>query len=91
MDARGTVKFSKARPPVNGRSHIDIAIPSFDYQNHIAICRGFIRKSVVTHDARYDGSQLREVVTTNQATSEGRWIVAAPAKFSDKTGIAVAF
>jgi transposase, IS5 family len=71
VDARWTVKFSKARPPVNGKPHIDIAIPSFGYKNHIAICRGFgfIRKSVVTHGARHDGSQLREVVTANNTAS----------------------
>ena len=72
VDARWTVKFSKARPAVNGKPHIDIAIPSFGYKNHIAICRGFgfIRKSVVTHGARHDGSQLREVVTTNNTASD---------------------
>jgi transposase, IS5 family len=66
------VKFSKARPAVNGKPHIDIAIPSFGYKNHIAICRGFgfIRKSVGTHGARHDGSQLREVVTTNNTASD---------------------
>ena len=72
VDARWTVKFSKARPAVNGRPQIDIAIPSFGYKNHVAICRGFgfIRKSVVTHGARHDGSQLREVVTTNNTASD---------------------
>jgi transposase, IS5 family len=72
VDARWTVKFSKARPRVNGKPHIDIAIPSFGYKNHIAICRGlgFIRKSVVTHGARHDGSELREVVTTNNTASD---------------------
>ena len=41
-------------------------------KNHIAIDRrfGFIRKSVVTHGARYDGSQLREVVTTDNTASD---------------------
>ena len=72
VDARWTVKFSKARPAVNGRPQIDIAIPSFGYKNHVAIDQrfGFIRKSVVTHGARHDGSQLREVVTTNNTASD---------------------
>jgi IS5 family transposase len=33
-------------------------------------CYGFIRKSVVTHGARHDGSQLREVVTTDNTASD---------------------
>jgi transposase, IS5 family len=72
VDARWTVKFSKARVAANGKPHIDIAIPSFGYKNHIAIDQrfGFIRKSVVTHGARHDGSQLREVVTTNNTASD---------------------
>jgi transposase, IS5 family len=66
------VKSSKARPPVNGKPYIDIAIPSFGYKSHIAICRGFgfIRKSVVAYGARHDGSQLREVVTANSTASD---------------------
>jgi transposase, IS5 family len=70
------VKFAKARLAVNGqggiRPQVDIAIPSFGYNNHIAIDRrfGFICKSVVTHGARHDGSQLREVVTTNNTASD---------------------
>lgn len=67
VDARWTVKFAKARATVGGKPQIDIAIPSYGYKNHIAIDQrfGFIRKSVVTHGARHDGSQLREVVTTD--------------------------
>ena len=72
VDARWTVKFAKARVAANGKPQIDIAIPSFGYKNHIAIDQryGFIRKSVVTHGARHDGSQLREVVTTNNTASD---------------------
>jgi transposase, IS5 family len=72
VDARWTVKFAKARIAANGKPQIDIAIPSFGYKNHIAIDQrfGFIRKSVVTHGARHDGSQLREVVTTNNTASD---------------------
>lgn len=71
VDARWTVKFAKARTAMSGKPQIDIAIPSFGYKNHIAIDKrfGFIRKSVVTHGARHDGSQLREVVTTNNTAS----------------------
>jgi IS5 family transposase len=76
VDARWTVKFAKARTAANGQGsikpQIDIAIPSFGYKNHIAIDQrfGFIRKSVVTHGARHDGSQLREVVTTDNTASD---------------------
>ena len=71
-DARWTVKFAKARTAANGRPQVDIAIPSFGYKNHIAIDQryGFIRKSVVTHGARHDGSQLREVVTSDNTASD---------------------
>jgi hypothetical protein len=66
------VKFAKARTAANGKAQIDIAIPSFGYKNHVAIDQrfGFIRKAVVTHGARHDGSQLREVVTTNNTASD---------------------
>jgi hypothetical protein len=50
----------------NSKPQIDVAIPSFGYNNHVAINQrfGFIRKAVVSLGARHDGSQLREVVTT---------------------------
>ncbi len=72
VDARWTVKFSKARPTADGKPQTDIAIPSFGYKNHIAIDRryGFIRKAVVTHGARHDGSQLRHVVTKDNTASD---------------------
>ena len=72
VDARWTVKFSKARPGADGKPQIDIAIPSYGYKNHIAIDRrfGFIRKAVVTHGARHDGSQLRHVVTKDNTASD---------------------
>ena len=60
VDARWTVKFAKARMAPSGNPQIDIAIPSF----------GFVRKAVVTHGARHDVSQLREVVTTNNIASD---------------------
>lgn len=72
VDARWTVKFSKARATTDGKPQTDIAIPSFGYKNHIAIDRryGFIRKAVVTHGARHDGSQLRHVVTKDNTASD---------------------
>jgi IS5 family transposase len=72
VDARWAVKVAKARTAMSGKPQIDIAIPSFGYKNHIAIDQhfGFIRKSVVTHGARHDGSQLREVITTDNTASD---------------------
>jgi transposase, IS5 family len=72
VNARWTVKFTKARASTDGKPQTDIAIPSFGYKNHIAIDRrfGFIRKAVVTHGARHDGSQLREVVTKDNTASD---------------------
>ena len=56
----------------NGKPPIDIAIPSFGYKDHVSIDQrfGFIRKAGVPHGARQDGSQLREVVTTNNTASD---------------------
>ena len=62
----------QTRTAANGKAQIDIAIPSFGYKNHIVIDQRFgsIRKAVVTHGASHDGSQLREVVTTNISASD---------------------
>ena len=49
-DARWTLEFAKAKPLANGKTGIDIAIPSFGYKSSVSICRtfGFIRKGKVT-------------------------------------------
>ena len=49
-DARWAVKFSKAKPCVDGIMPVDIAIPTFGYQNHISTDRrhSLIRKWAVT-------------------------------------------
>jgi transposase, IS5 family len=66
----------------NGKPQIDIAIPSFGYKNHVSIDQGFgfIRKARVTHGACQDGSQLREVVTTNNTAYRSKtneaWLAA---------------
>ena len=62
-DARWTVKFSKAKARPDGtKPPVDIAIPTFGYQNHIAIdCGfGFIRRWQATDAAAYEGARLRE-------------------------------
>ena len=57
-DARWTVKFSKAKPRADGTTPVDIAIPTFGYQNHISTdrCHGLIRKWAVTDAAAYEGA-----------------------------------
>jgi hypothetical protein len=57
QDARWTVKFTKAKPRVDGSPPpADLAIPVFSYQNHISIDRGFsfIRKWSATDAAAYE-------------------------------------
>lgn len=72
VDARWTVKFSKARPKQDGAKQIDIAIPTFGYKNHITIDRrfGFIRTFAVTDAARHDGKLLRTIVTSDNTASD---------------------
>jgi transposase, IS5 family len=62
-DARWTVKFSKAKERPDGtKPKVDIAIPTFGYQNHVSIDRGFglIRMWQATDAAAYEGARLRE-------------------------------
>jgi len=72
VDARWTVKFSKAKPKDDGTKQIDIAIPTFGYKNHIAIDRrfGFIRSFAVTDAAKHDGKVLRTIVTRDNTASD---------------------
>ena len=72
VDARWTVKFSKAKPKDDGTKQIDIAIPTFGYKNHIAIDRrfGFIRSFAVTDAAKQDGKVLRTIVSRDNTASD---------------------
>ena len=57
------MKFSKAwEQPDGTKPPVDIAIPTFGYQNHVAIDRGFgfIRNWMATDAAAYEGARLRE-------------------------------
>ena len=74
-DARWTVKFSKAKPRADGKSLPDIAIPSFGYQNHIAIDRrfGLIRTWEVTDAAAYEGRMLRHGLLDASNTAKSVW------------------
>jgi transposase, IS5 family len=71
VDARWTVKFSKAKTKPDGTKPIDIAIPIFGYKNHIGIDRrfGFIRTFKVTHAARNDGAQLPDLIDEDNTAS----------------------
>ena len=75
-DARWTVKFTKAKPRENGAMPaVDLAIPAFGYQNHIAIDRGFgfIRKWLTTDAAAYEGRRLREGLLNKTNTASPVW------------------
>jgi IS5 family transposase len=75
-DARWTVKFSKAKErPEGTKPPVDIAIPTFGYQNHISIDRGFgfIRKWAATDAAAYEGARLREGLLDKSNTASAVW------------------
>ncbi len=73
-DARWTVKFSKAKPRIDGTMPVDIAIPTFGYQNHISADRrhGLIRKWAVTDAAAYEGRMLRQGLLDKTNTGSRR-------------------
>ncbi len=75
VDARWSIKYSKAKTTADGakkKGHVDIAIPSFGYKNHIATDRrfGFIRGFKVTGASAYDGRYLRDVLRKNNTASD---------------------
>lgn len=93
-DARWTVKFSKAKPREDGTvPPVDIAIPTFGYQNHISIDtrHGLIRKWLATDAAAYEGARLREGLLDRTNTSKSVWAdtayrSAANEAFMEKNG-----
>lgn len=75
-DARWTVKFSKAKERADGtKPPVDIAIPTFGYQNHVSIDCGFglIRKWAATDAAAYEGARLREGLLDKTNTAGAVW------------------
>lgn len=74
-DARWTVKFTKAKPKEDGSKPVDIAIPSFGYQNHVSIDRehGMIRRWSVTDAAKFEGAMLREGLLDKTNTASSVW------------------
>jgi IS5 family transposase len=75
-DARWTVKFSKAKERPDGtKPPVDIAIPTFGYQNHVAIDRGFgfIRRWQASDAAAYEGARLRQGLLDKSNTASAVW------------------
>ncbi len=75
-DARWTVKFSKAKARPDGTvPPVDIAIPTFGYQNHVSIDRehGLIRRWDATDAAAYEGARLREGLFDKTNTASAVW------------------
>jgi len=75
-DARWTVKFSKAKERADGsKPAVDIAIPTFGYQNHVSIDRqyGLIRRWDATDGAAYEGARLREGLLDKTNTASLVW------------------
>jgi transposase len=70
-DARGTIKYSKAKPAEDGIKRVDFAVPTFGYKNHVGIDRryGLIRKWKVTDASRHDGAQLPALLDPNNTAS----------------------
>ncbi|HSM30419.1 MAG TPA: IS5 family transposase [Woeseiaceae bacterium] len=90
-DARWTVKFTKAKEKADGsRPPVDIAIPSFGYQNHIGIDRGFgfIRTWTVTDAAAYEGARLREDLLDKTNTARTVWADTAYRSAANETFMA---
>jgi IS5 family transposase len=72
MDARWTVKYTKAKPREDGSvPPVALAIPAFGYKNHIAIDRrhGLIRNWTVSSAAAHDGARLEAVLDRNNLAS----------------------
>jgi len=75
-DARWTVKFSKAKARPDGTvPPVDIAIPTFGYQNHVSIDRacGLIRRWDATDAAAYEGARLRQGLLDRTNTASAVW------------------
>ena len=74
-EGRWTIKRGRKRTPPDGaprQAAGEIAVPVFGYKNHVGIDRahGFVRRFVVTHAARHDGSQLGAVLDPDNTASD---------------------
>ena len=89
-DARWTVKFTKAKPAADCKQQVDIAIPTFGYQNHVSIDRehGLIRKWDVTDAAKFEGAMLREGLLDKTNTASSVWADSAYRSKANETFLA---
>jgi IS5 family transposase len=76
-EGRWTIKRGRKREAPEGQPRTslgEITVPMFGYKNHLGIDRahGFVRRFVITHAARHDGSQLGEVLDRSNLAS-GVW------------------
>lgn len=74
-DGRWTIKRGRKQTSPQGggqRAMGENATPVFGYKNHVGIDRthGFVRRFVVTHAARHDGSQLCAVLDPDNTASD---------------------
>ena len=70
------MKFRKAKQRADGtKPAVDIAIPTFGYQNHVSIDReyGLIRRWDATDAAVYEGARLREGLLGKTNTASAVW------------------
>ena len=91
VDARYTLKFSKAKPAKDDqKSMTDIAIPVFGYKSHIGIDRqhGLIRTWLVTDAAAHDGARLREGLIDPANTASAVWADSAYRSAANETYLA---
>ena len=77
-DGRWTLKRGRKRQtpanqaPGGHKRQPELAVPMFGYKNHVGVDRehGLLRRYVVTHAARYDGSQLGAVLDRDNTASD---------------------
>ena len=70
------MKCKKAKEKADGtKPPVDIAIPTYGYQNHVSIDAGygFIRKWQATDAASYEGAMLRKDLLDKTNTSRKVW------------------
>jgi IS5 family transposase len=77
-DARWKVKYGKAKAPAAGKAErklVDLAIPVFGYQNHVAIDRdyGLIRSWRATDAGQHETAQLRKGLLDRSNSSPQVW------------------
>ncbi|MCA8906675.1 MAG: IS5 family transposase [Rhodospirillaceae bacterium] len=93
IDARWTLKISKAKPDATGRKPgVDIAIPVFGYKSHIGIDRrfGLIRTWTVTDAAAHDGARLRDGLIDRDNTASDVWADSAYRSAANEAFLAMA-